>query len=121
MRRSIGTMKRHTSLAYEMLSPFPLLAGPALDIAHYHHEKWAGAGYPSGLRGEAIPLSARMFAIVDVYDSLRSDRPYRKAWTEEKTRAFLRAESGTQFEPRLVEIFLDMLREQDRAASTSHA
>jgi putative nucleotidyltransferase with HDIG domain len=114
-------MKEHTSLAYQMLSPFPFLVGPALDIARHHHERWAGNGYPLGSRGEDIPLTARMFAIVDVYDSLRSDRPYRKAWSEEKTRAFLRTQSGTQFEPRLVAIFLKMLPPLDEAISKAFA
>lgn len=113
-------MKSHASLAYDMLAPFPFLAGPALDIAHYHHERWNGGGYPCGLKGEDIPLSARMFAIVDVYDALRSDRPYRKAWTEEESRAYLRTESGILFDPELVDMFLNVFPVSEPASPRTH-
>lgn len=75
--------------AYEMLSPIVYLR-PALDIPYCHHEKWDDTGYPRGLKGEQIPLAARIFAVVDVWDALSSDRPYRPAWPHEKVRAYLR-------------------------------
>jgi HD-GYP domain-containing protein (c-di-GMP phosphodiesterase class II) len=74
-------MKKHPDFAYEMLSPIRYLR-QALDIPYCHHEKWDGNGYPRGLKGEQIPLAARVFAVVDVWDALLSDRPYRKAWSE---------------------------------------
>ncbi|MEW5720947.1 MAG: HD domain-containing phosphohydrolase, partial [Chloroflexota bacterium] len=80
-----------------------------MDIPYCHHEKWDGSGYPRGLQGEQIPLSARIFAIIDVWDALSSDRPYRKAWGEERVREHIRAQSGIHFEPRVVEAFLEML------------
>ena len=101
-------MRRHPQDAYEMLLPIAFLR-PALDIPYCHHEKWDGTGYPRGLRGEEIPLAARLFAIVDVWDALRSDRPYRAAWPEAKALAHLRALSGTHFDPHCVAVFLDMM------------
>ena len=101
------TMKKHPVYAYEMLYPIEKLR-PALDIPHRHHEKWDGSGYPGGLKGKDIPLAARIFAIVDVWDALRSDRPYRESWPAEKVRAHLREQSGTHFDPRVVEAFLDL-------------
>jgi HD-GYP domain-containing protein (c-di-GMP phosphodiesterase class II) len=101
-------MRRHPVLAYEMLSSIAYLR-PALDIPHYHHEKWDGTGYPDGLKGEQIPLYARIFAIVDVYDALTNDRPYRPAWTTARTVEYIRAESGQHFDPAIVEAFLNML------------
>ena len=101
-------MRRHPMLAYEMLSSIAYLR-PALDIPHYHHEKWDGTGYPDGLKGEQIPLYARIFAIVDVYDALTNDRPYRPAWTPAQTLEYIRAESGKHFDPAIVEAFLNLL------------
>ena len=98
-------MRRHPELAYEMLAPIFYLL-PALDIPHYHHEKWDGTGYPRGLKGEQIPLAARIFAVVDVWDALCSDRPYRKAWPEEKARLYIQDQAGKHFDPHIVEIFL---------------
>ncbi|NTV62100.1 MAG: HD domain-containing protein [Oscillochloris sp.] len=98
-------MRRHPEYAYKLLSPIAYLQ-PALDIPYCHHEKWDGTGYPRGLRGEQIPLVARIFAVVDVWDALCSDRPYRRAWTKEQARAYLRSQSGKHFEPRIVEVFL---------------
>ena len=100
-------MRRHPVYAYELLSPISFLR-PALDIPYCHHEKFDGTGYPRGLKGEQIPLSARIFAVVDVWDALRSDRPYRNAWPEEKVREHLRGLSGTHFDPRVVDSFLSM-------------
>ena len=102
-----GIMKRHPQLAYEMLYPIEYLR-PALDIPYCHHEKWDGTGYPQGLKGEEIPLAARIFAVVDVWDALNSDRPYRPAWTREKVREHICSLSGTHFEPNVAEVFLKM-------------
>jgi PAS domain S-box-containing protein len=98
-------MKMHPVYAYEMLSPIAYLHR-SLDIPYCHHEMWDGAGYPRGLKGEQIPLPARIFAVVDVWDALRSDRPYRQAWPAEKVRGHIRALSGSHFDPRVVEEFL---------------
>jgi PAS domain S-box-containing protein/putative nucleotidyltransferase with HDIG domain len=100
-------MKKHPTFAYEMLAPISYLR-QALDIPYCHHEKWDGSGYPRGLKGEQIPVVARIFAVVDVWDALRSDRPYRAAWTEEKVRAHILSSSGTHFDPQVVDAFLQM-------------
>ncbi len=94
-------MKKHPGLAYEMLSPIRYLHG-ALDIPYCHHEWWDGTGYPRGLKGEEIPLAARIFAVVDVWDALISDRPYRPAWTKEKALEHIQTGSGTHFDPQVV-------------------
>jgi PAS domain S-box-containing protein/putative nucleotidyltransferase with HDIG domain len=100
------SMRRHPTLAFEMLRPIAYLR-PALDIPYAHHERWDGGGYPRGLAGEQIPLAARIFSVVDVYDALRSpDRPYREPMTEEGVRAHLAAIAGTQLDPKVVEVFL---------------
>ncbi|MBA3531636.1 MAG: GAF domain-containing protein [Ardenticatenales bacterium] len=98
-------MELHPGYAYEMLLPIAFLR-LALDIPYCHHEKWDGTGYPRGLKGEEIPLAARMFAVVDVWDALRSDRPYRKAWLEERVRDHIRSLAGTHFDGRVVDVFL---------------
>jgi HD-GYP domain-containing protein (c-di-GMP phosphodiesterase class II) len=87
-----------------MLSPIRYLR-QALDIPYCHHEKWDGNGYPRGLKGEQIPLAARIFAVVDVWDVLTSDRPYRQAWSEEKAREHIQAGAGTHFDPQVVKTF----------------
>jgi putative nucleotidyltransferase with HDIG domain len=101
-------MKKHPSFAYEMLSPIRYLR-LALDIPYCHHEKWDGSGYPRGLKGAQIPLVGRIFAVVDVWDALRSDRPYRPAWTEERVREYIRSSAGTHFDPQVVDVFLQLL------------
>ena len=103
-------MKTHPVLSFELLAPIQHL-GPAMDIPHYHHERWDGTGYPVGLRAEQIPLSARIFAIVDVWDALRSDRPYRKAWSKEKTIDHILAQSGKHFDPAVVDSFLELIND----------
>jgi putative nucleotidyltransferase with HDIG domain len=103
-------MKQHPVFAFEMLSPITYLKS-SLDIPYCHHEKWDGTGYPRGLKGEVIPLAARLFAIVDVWDALRSDRPYRKAWSVEKTLEHIKSLSGTHFDPKVVDYFLDMVEQ----------
>ncbi len=102
-------MKKHPTLAYEMLSPIRYLRS-ALDIPYYHHEKWDGTGYPFGLKGNQIPLLARIFALADVWDALNSDRPYRVAWPEEKVREHILASSGTHFDPQVVDAFVQLLK-----------
>jgi HD-GYP domain-containing protein (c-di-GMP phosphodiesterase class II) len=100
-------MRKHPELAYEMLAPIPYL-NPALEIPYCHHERWDGSGYPRGLRGEEIPFSARIFAVVDVWDALCSDRPYRPGMAEPHVRRYLDAESGKLFDPRVVRAFLEL-------------
>ncbi len=100
-------MKKHPVYAYELLYPIEYLR-PAIDIPYYHHEKWDGTGYPRGFKGKDIPLSARIFAIVDVWDALLSDRPYRPAWSKEKALEHIKSQAGTHFEPEVVDIFLKM-------------
>ncbi|MGH2348596.1 MAG: HD-GYP domain-containing protein, partial [bacterium] len=97
-------MKRHPVAAYEMLASIPYLRA-ALDIPYAHHEKWDGTGYPRQLRGEQIPQAARVFAIADVWDALRSNRPYRAAWSEEQARAYIKEQSEKHFDPEVVEAF----------------
>jgi PAS domain S-box-containing protein/putative nucleotidyltransferase with HDIG domain len=103
-----AVMRQHPRHAYEMLSPIAYLR-LALDIPYCHHEKWDGTGYPRGLKGEQIPLAARLFAVVDVWDALRSDRPYRAAWPETQVRAHLRALAGVHFDPQAVELFWNVV------------
>lgn len=105
-------MKRHPAIAVEMLSPIRYLR-LALDIPYRHHEKWDGTGYPAGLHGEQIPLAARIFAVVDVWDAMRSDRPYRSGEPEKKVRAHIRSLSGTHFDPQVVAMFLKLDPGQD--------
>lgn len=102
-----AVMHRHPTYAYEMLSPIAFLRA-ALEIPYCHHEKWDGSGYPRGLQGDAIPLAARIFAVVDVWDALRSDRPYRPAMDEETARDMIIKGRGTHFDPHIVDMFLSM-------------
>jgi len=104
-------METHPRLARDLLAQIPFLQ-PALDIPYCHHEKWDGSGYPRGLKGEEIPLSARIFAVVDVWDALTSGRPYRPAWSKETTRNYILEQSGQHFDPAVVETFLTMLEER---------
>ncbi len=97
-------MRLHPVYAYEMLFPIAYLRH-ALDIPYCHHEKWDGTGYPRQLKAESIPLSARIFAVADVYDALRSDRPYRPSWPADQTRAYILEQAGQHFDPRVVDIF----------------
>lgn len=98
-------MKKHPEFAHEMLSPILYLRS-ALDIPYRHHERWDGTGYPMGLKGEQIPLSARIFSVVDTWDALCSDRPYRPAWPAKKVRKHLRLLAGTHFDPHVVDVCL---------------
>ena len=103
-------------MAYDMLSGIPFLR-PALDIPYSHHEKWDGSGYPRGLKGEEIPLSARIFAIVDVWDALLSDRPYRAAWTVESTLSYIQNQRGRHFDPHIVDVFLSIFGNSENPKS----
>ncbi len=100
-------MRTHPKLAYDMLSSISFLE-KALVIPAYHHEWWNGGGYPFGLKGEQIPLPARIFAVVDVWDALLSDRPYRKAWPKEEVIKYFHEQAGQQFDPKIVERFLEL-------------
>ncbi len=100
-------MKMHPTLAFELLSPIHYLR-EALDIPYCHHENWDGSGYPRGLKGDQIPLAARLFAVVDVWDATTSDRPYRPAWTKEKALQHIRASSGSHFDPQAIEAFMQL-------------
>jgi putative nucleotidyltransferase with HDIG domain len=101
-------MHQHPDLAVNMLSSINYLR-PALDIPHCHHEKWDGSGYPRRLKGEQIPIAARIFAIVDVFDALTSDRPYRRAWPVQQALDFIRAETGKHFDPEVVNVFMRVI------------
>lgn len=105
-------MRKHPVFAYELLSRIPYLK-PALEIPFCHHEKWDGTGYPRGLKGEEIPLAARLFAVPDVYDALTSDRPYRKSRTKEEAIEYLRQQAGMHFDPKAVELFLQLVGKEE--------
>ncbi|NTU54876.1 MAG: GAF domain-containing protein [Anaerolineales bacterium] len=105
-------MRKHPQYAFDLLAPIPYLR-PALDIPYCHHEHWDGSGYPRGLKGEQIPLAARIFSIIDIWDALLSDRPYRDAWPEEKVIAYLKEISGKILDPKVVDAFLQMTSEEE--------
>jgi putative two-component system response regulator len=100
-------MRKHPENAYAWISPIGFLR-PALDIPYCHHEKWNGKGYPRGLCGEEIPIAARLFAIVDVYDALISKRPYKEPMSEAEALAIIEKDAGSHFDPALVKVFLDL-------------
>jgi HD-GYP domain-containing protein (c-di-GMP phosphodiesterase class II) len=106
-------LRRHPQYAHDWLAPIPALR-PALDIPYGHHERWDGTGYPRGLKGEQIPLAARIFAVVDVWDALRSDRPYRAGWPEARVCAHIRTLAGTHLDPKVVEAFLRVRAADER-------
>ena len=101
---------QHPTIAYELLSRIPFLQ-KAIDIPYCHHEKWDGTGYPRGLKGEDIPLAARIFAVVDVWDAIQSERPYKKAWSQQDAIEYLREQSGKYFDPEIVPVFLSLVEE----------
>ncbi|MDR7555746.1 MAG: PAS domain S-box protein [Armatimonadota bacterium] len=105
-----AVMRQHPQMAYDLLSPIEFLR-PALDIPYCHHEKWDGTGYPRGLKGEDIPLAARIFAVVDTFDALTSERPYRPAWSRPRALAHIAEQAGTELDPRVVEAFLRMMQD----------
>ena len=105
----LAAMRKHPQFAFDLFSSIDFLR-PALDIPYCHHEKWDGTGYPRGLKGEQIPLMARIFAVVDVYDAVTSDRPYRVAWTKEKALEYIQSEAGKYFDPNVVQKFIEMIK-----------
>jgi HD-GYP domain-containing protein (c-di-GMP phosphodiesterase class II) len=107
-QEEIQVIKYHPSIAYDLLSQIPVLKH-AVEIPHCHHEYWNGSGYPRGLKGEEIPLEARIFAIVDVYDALCSDRPYREAWRKSDAINYIKYQAGIQFDPAVVPEFLKVV------------
>jgi PAS domain S-box-containing protein len=109
-------MYKHPQYAFDLLYPIPYLRS-AINVAYCHHERWNGSGYPRGLSGEDIPLPARIFAVVDVWDALLSNRPYRKAWPRGKVVQYLRHQSGVLFDPSVVKAFLNMVELNDNSAS----
>jgi putative nucleotidyltransferase with HDIG domain len=106
-----AVMRMHPVYAYQLLSPITYLR-PALDIPYAHHERWDGSGYPRGLKGEEIPLAARLFTVVDVWDALRSDRPYRQGWPDQQVVDHIRSLAHSHFDPTVVEIFLGIIENQ---------
>lgn len=113
-------MRKHPQYAYDLLSEIPYLAG-ALEVPYCHHERWDGKGYPRGLRGEEIPLNARIFSVIDVWDALTHDRPYRPAWPKEKALEYIREQSGIQFDPQVTGQFIAMLTEEALLAQPEQA
>ncbi len=105
-------MRKHPVFAFQLLAPIAYLH-PAMDIPYCHHEKWDGSGYPRGLKGDEIPFSARLFALVDVWDALSSDRPYRQRWAKENVLEHIKSRSGTDFDPKAVEFFLNLIKNED--------
>jgi HD-GYP domain-containing protein (c-di-GMP phosphodiesterase class II) len=101
-------MSKHPQFAYDMLYPIEYLR-TALDIPFCHHEKWDGTGYPRGLKNDEMPIAARIFAIVDVWDALTSDRPYRPAWKREDALNYIQEQSGTHFDPQIVDLFMQIM------------
>jgi len=101
-------IKQHPTLGYHLLLPIPFLR-PALDIVFCHHERWDGSGYPWGLKGEEIPLAARIFAVVDVWDALVSDRAFRRSTPQEEAIAYLKDQAGKTLDPHVVEAFVAVM------------
>ena len=112
----LGRIQRHVTLGRQILAEIPYLKGTAADIAAAHHERWDGTGYPNELRGEAIPLAARIFSVVDTFDAITNDRPYRRAQPLEHAISEIRQGSGTQFDPTIVRAFIELLTETRAAA-----
>lgn len=112
-------IEQHPIFARNLLASIDYLA-PSIDIPYCHHERWDGAGYPQGLAGEEIPLYARMFSVVDVFDALTSDRPYRSAWPRESALDYLTSQSGVQFDPLMAEIFVGLVIDGKLTGNPSH-
>jgi GAF domain-containing protein len=106
-------MRQHPTYAYNLLAPIAFLRG-VMDIPYCHHEHWDGSGYPRGLKAEQIPLAARIFSVIDIWDALLSDRPYRTAWPREKVKDHIKESAGSILDPRIVNIFLSMIEEEEK-------
>ncbi|MCP4141098.1 MAG: tetratricopeptide repeat protein [Chloroflexi bacterium] len=111
-KEEMTVMQKHPEYSQQLLTPIEFLH-PALDIPKYHHEKWNGSGYPFGLKEDEIPLAARIFAVVDVWDALCFDRPYQKAWEKKTTLEYILSEAGTHFDPEVVKVFIDMAEKNE--------
>jgi HD-GYP domain-containing protein (c-di-GMP phosphodiesterase class II) len=111
-QREREVMQQHAVYGYNILAPIINLR-QTLDIALYHHERWDGSGYPYALKGEQIPLVARLFAVVDVFDALTSDRPYRPAWSHSQAIEYLEEQAGQQFDPQIVKSFLEIADQKE--------
>ena len=109
-------MRSHVTLGQQILSRIPYLSGLASDIVAAHHERWDGTGYPQGLRGDEIPLAARIFSVVDAFDAITNDRPYRWAQSIERALTEIGNGAGTQFDPAIAQAFLARVRENRAAA-----
>jgi HD-GYP domain-containing protein (c-di-GMP phosphodiesterase class II) len=109
-------MRKHPVYAQMLLAPVQFLEN-ALTIPYYHHERWDGSGYPLGLKGNQIPLEARIFAVADVWDALTSDRPYRKALDKEAAIQYMCEQSGTLFDPQVIDIFLKWMESNKQGNS----
>jgi putative nucleotidyltransferase with HDIG domain len=103
-------IEEHPTRAYELLSRIPFLE-KAIEIPFCHHEHWDGSGYPGGLKGEEIPLGARIFSVIDVWDAVQSERPYNQPWSREETIHYLKSQSGKYFDPECVSVFLDLVEQ----------
>jgi GAF domain-containing protein len=113
-KEELGLIRRHTVIGIQMCGNIPFLVAGTRDVVMFHHERWDGRGYPNGLSGSQIPLLARIFSLVDVYDALMSKRPYKEAWTHEATLDEIRNQSGKQFDPELAASFLDAVENFQR-------
>ena len=109
-------MHQHPLFAYDLLSPIKFLR-PAVDIPYCHHERWDGNGYPRGLKEEEIPIAARIFSVVDVWDALLNDRVYREAWPRALVVDYIKKEAGTRFDPKVVSVFIKMIDEEGETDS----
>jgi HD-GYP domain-containing protein (c-di-GMP phosphodiesterase class II) len=105
-------IRKHPQYAYDLLLPIAYLY-PALDIPYCHHEKWDGTGYPQGLKGRKIPLAARIFSVVDAWDSMMTIRPYRPAWPRRDILEYIQEEKGSSFDPGVVDAFLKIVSAED--------
>lgn len=117
-------IREHAADGVRMLADVPSLPAETLDVVRHHHERWDGTGYPDGLAGDAIPLGARIFSIVDVWDALTSVRPYKEAWSRDAARDEMGSAAGRQFDPQLCRLFLDLesaVPAVDRYAEGDHA
>jgi HD-GYP domain-containing protein (c-di-GMP phosphodiesterase class II) len=110
--REYDEIKKHPQIAADIIRPIQLLHD-VLPLIYYHHERWDGKGYPTGLKGEEIPIGARIISVADAYQALSSDRPYRKAFPPDKVVKILKEESGTKYDPSVIKVFLKVLSETE--------